>query len=117
MIGLFLVLAIQLFQVQSSLASIASSPCVSEAKTSCCCSGEERCPCATSAPVKETKAPLSPVSSETKTQEFIEPSKGLSTQEFLVSSSPEVRAPLACGRLPIGYLGVSLSVAFCRFVI
>jgi hypothetical protein len=117
MVGLFLVLAIQLFQVQPALASIVSTSCATEAEASCCCSGEDHCPCAKSAPDKETKAPLGPVSSETKAPEFVDPSSGIPTENFGIQFSPDVRASLACGHFPIGYLGVSLSVAFCRFVI
>lgn len=117
MVGLFLVLAIQLLQVQSAVASMGSQTCATQSKASCCCSGEERCPCVKSAPEKETKTPLSPVSSETKAPEFIEPSDEIQAQEFQIISSSEVRAPLSCRCLPIGYHGVSLAVAFCRFVI
>ncbi len=117
MVGLFLVLAIQLLQVQSSLASIADSSCATDAHTSCCCSGADHCPCVKSAPEKESKAPLSPIPSDSKAQDFIKPASETLVMEFAVRFSSEVRAPVACGHLPIGFGGVSLSVAFCRFVI
>ena len=117
MVGLFLVLAIQLLQVQSGLASIADSSCATADHASCCCSGADHCPCAKSAPVKESKAPLSPIPNETKAQDFIKPASETPLMDFAVSFPSELPAPVACGHLPIGFGGVSLSVAFCRFVI
>jgi hypothetical protein len=117
MVGLFLVLAIQLLQVQSGLASVADSSCATDSHASCCCSGADHCPCAKSAPEKESKAPLSPIPSDSKAQDFIKPASETSVMEFAVRFSSEARAPVACGHLPIGFGGVSLSVAFCRFVI
>lgn len=117
MVGLFLVLAIQLLQVQSALAVTASTVCAPAGKSSCCCSGKDHCPCAKSAPVKESKSPLSQVSGETKAPEFIEPCGGIPAQGLSATFSPEPRHALPGARLPIGYQGVSLSVAFCRFVI
>lgn len=117
MVGLFLVLAIQLLQVQSGLASVADSSCATDTHSPCCCSGADHCPCAGSAPQKESNAPLSPIPSDSKVQDFIKPAS-----ETLVLVAPlrfpsEVRVPVALGHLPIGFGGVSLSVAFCRFVI
>jgi len=117
LVGLFLVLAIQLLQVQSALASGPSASCHGAERASCCCTGEDHCPCVKSAPEKDSKTPLSPVSSETKAPEFIEPSSEVPARDSRIHSLYEVREPLGCGRFPVGYLGVSLSVAFCRFVI
>ncbi|MEI7927854.1 MAG: hypothetical protein WCH40_04830 [Verrucomicrobiales bacterium] len=117
MVGLFLVLAIQLLQVQSGFASIADASCARKAHASCCCTGADQCPCAKSSPDRESKAPLSPISVGAKVQDFIKPASETSVVESAVKSSPEALATLVHGPIPIGFDGVSLSVAFCRFVI
>ncbi len=117
MVGLFLVLAIQLLQVQSGLASVANSPCAVDTHASCCCSGEDHCPCAESSPGNDSKIPLGPIPGGAKLQDFIKPLDEPSVVESLVWHHPEAHALMACQYHPIGFYGVSLSVAFCRFVI
>ncbi|OYV04840.1 MAG: hypothetical protein CFE26_14745 [Verrucomicrobiales bacterium VVV1] len=117
MVGLFLVLAIQLLQVQSGLASVADSSCATDTHSPCCCSGADHCPCARSAPEKESNVPLSSIPSDIKAQDFIKPASETLVLVDPVRFPSEVRAPVACGQLPIGFGGVSLSVAFCRFII
>ena len=117
MVGLFLVLAIQLLQVQSGLASTADSSCGTKAHATCCCTGADQCPCAKSSPEKESKAPLSPIPGDVKVQDLIKPASETHVMEAAVRSSPEGLAAMVRGHLPIGFDGVSLSVAFCRFVI
>jgi len=117
MVGLFLVLAIQLLQVHSGFASIADASCARKAHASCCCTGADQCPCAKSSPDKESNAPLSPIPVGAKVQDFIKSASETSVVESPVRISPEALAALVRGHLPIGFDGVSLSVAFCRFVI
>lgn len=117
MVGLFLVLAIQLLQAQSGLAVMASSPCAADAPVSCCCSGADHCPCVKSAPEKESKAPLNSIPNDAKSQDFIKPVSETPVMGFAVRFSSEIRAPVACGPLLTGFGGVSLAVAYCRFVI
>lgn len=117
MVGLLLALAIQLVQMQPALASVEDSTCATDGHHACCCTGADHCPCVKSAPERESKAPQSQVSADLKAQDLAKPSSTTAVLEPAFTSGTRPLVTWATDRLPIGFEGVPLSVAFCRFVI
>ena len=115
-IALFMGLVIQFSQVQSSLAATPAKSCGGEAQSTCCCKGLQSCPCAKESDPDQKPGPLIPMGSDLKwfASKASEPA-GLDELIFpqtedVVSTGSQVVARSA-------FAGVSLSVAFCRFVI
>jgi hypothetical protein len=115
-IALFMGLVIQLSQVQSSVATETTKTCGTSGHGMSCCEGLKSCPCAKKSDPSEKPAPLLPAAVELKL--FV--SKASGPSDFDAIHFPQTARVLACRSRPeakIGYAGVPLSVAFCRFVI
>ncbi|MEO5915391.1 MAG: hypothetical protein ABIS50_14250 [Luteolibacter sp.] len=115
-IALFMGLVIQLSQVQTSVAAESVKTCATSAQRMDCCEGLKSCPCAKKTEQREKPAPLIPTAVDLKL--FVSKATGSGSFEAFYFP-PTDTAFFSASRLEskVGYAGVPLSVAFCRFVI
>jgi hypothetical protein len=115
-ITLILGLVFQLAQVLPAAAVV--SPCASHGTSCACCEGADSCPCAENGKSDQKPAPLVPDSGSVLK---LPAAKAGDTRVSIESFAGNHCSPtLAASRVaapPNGYAGVSLSVAFCSFVI
>jgi hypothetical protein len=116
LIALFMGLVLQLSQAESFCSGDVAPACGSQKHSMSCCEGLKSCPCAKSGDSDQKPKPLAPAPVDLKW--IIQ--KTSEGQPFDVCISPpdltqiSVASPNESHR---GFLGVSLSVAFCRFII
>ncbi len=111
-IGLLMGLVIQLSQVQASPAAISAG---SGERIGCCCEGLQSCPCASGRSPDQKPAPLIPGTVDLKL--LISKSTESSSLPLISLHPACVVASASHIQIRSAYAGVSLAVAFCRFVI
>ena len=111
-IALLMGLVIQFSQVQ---AWPAASPVVSAGDIGCCCEGIQSCPCASDRSPDQKPAPLMPAAADLKL--LISRATESSLEAPISTLSAPVVATVSRAETRSAYAGVSLAVAFCRFVI
>jgi hypothetical protein len=115
-ITLTLGLVFQLAQVLPAAA--VASPCASHGTSCACCAGQDSCPCAKNSESDQKPAPLVPDSGSVLKLPAAKADDTRISIESLAGNYPSrtvATSPAACPSG--GYAGVSLSVAFCSFVI
>ena len=114
-IALLMGLVIQLSQVQLSVAADTAESCHREGGASCC-DDRQSCPCVEEGDPGQKPAPSVPAGQDLKW--LISRTTESNKLEIFTSPSADAGVFSAfCLDLKNGYLGVPLSVAFCRFVI
>lgn len=114
-IGLLMGLVIQFSQVQISVAGDTAESCHREGGASCC-DDSQSCPCAEEKNPAQKPAPSVPAGQDLKW--LISRTTESKKLEFFTSPPADTGALSSFFLEPKnGYLGVPLSVAFCRFVI
>jgi len=117
-VGLFLGLVIQLSQIQPCAAAAPKLPCPNVAATvHDCCKGKSSCPCASQNEQAPSPAPVVPVLGDLKLNAPKLRELDFLALIFLPEISEVVPATAAIPESHVGFSGVSLSVAFCTFVI
>lgn len=114
-IALFVGLVVQFSHAQSALATGAERSCGGSESMSCCAEFQS-CPCADSGNSDQKSPPLAPASADLKW--LVAKLAEREVTEVLIEFPAIVVGPSATSlEFSSGYLGVPLSVAFCRFVI
>ncbi|MCX8496093.1 MAG: hypothetical protein ORN51_07925 [Akkermansiaceae bacterium] len=109
-------LVIQLSQVPPCLAATAAEPCAGHRQAMSCCKDLKSCPCEAKNEQAPKPAPLVPESVGFKG--WVAPVPMPHEQGFTASVHAQVALFFATQTEPhAGFIGVPLSVAFCRFVI
>ena len=115
-IALLMGLVIQFAQMQSCVAASSVNPCEGKAPSLCCCEGLQSCPCAGNSNPDQQPAPLIPAAVDLKF--LVSNAPGTNTLNAPISPRTDVVVSIASrSEAWRSYPGVTLSVAFCRFVI
>jgi hypothetical protein len=115
-IALFMGLLIQLSQVQTCVAGGAIPPCATTTHSMACCDGVKSCPCAKSG--ESNQKPSLPVAAAVDLKWLVSNTDESDLPGTSVSPPIDAAHPAASvSEFHSGFLGVPLSVAFCRFVI
>lgn len=115
-IALFMGLVIQFAQMQSCVAAGSVNPCESKAHSACCCDGLQSCPCASDSDPDQPPAPLIPAAVDLKLLVSKAPATDSLVAPFPPQAEPVVSTTSRAEPRRL-YPGVTVAVAFCRFVI
>jgi hypothetical protein len=115
-IALLMGLLIQLSQVQTCVAGGVIPSCATTARSMACCDGIKSCPCAKSS--ESSQKPDLPSAAAVELKWLVSKTGETDLPGTSVSPSKDAARPAATvSEFYSGFVGVPLSVAFCRFVI